>query len=190
MIWVAISGSWRISTAPENDPVRVEVNNAVVTATEILLKYGHGIVTGGALGVDFWATEKAMSCNSCGSPALKIILPTSLEIFLAHHDARAAEGKITVAAAQALRELLVAVKLAVPPARFIEMAHTVCTTHTLYDRNTQVVTQADALLAFQVNGTGGTQDAIDKAHAQDKPTRVVAFAHPTLHQRASLVPPS
>ncbi|MGH7202881.1 MAG: hypothetical protein ACREHC_00370 [Candidatus Levyibacteriota bacterium] len=49
MKWVGISGSWRIT----NKPVETDVRKAVGT----ILASNNGIVTGGALGVDYFATS-------------------------------------------------------------------------------------------------------------------------------------
>lgn len=46
---------------------------------------------------------------------------------------------------------------------------------TYYLRNQDVVNVADELLAFQVNGTAGTQDAVDKARLKGTPVVVFTF---------------
>ena len=60
MRWIAISGSWRTV----NEEVKKDVESAVRT----IIKNGDGIVTGGALGVDYVATQliwkKAILKNS------------------------------------------------------------------------------------------------------------------------------
>jgi uncharacterized phage-like protein YoqJ len=79
--WVGISGSWRY--------VLPELREAVHREVAAALAAGKNIVTGGALGTDYWATEVALSID----PArLKIILPTSLITYTAHYRTRAAEG--------------------------------------------------------------------------------------------------
>jgi predicted Rossmann fold nucleotide-binding protein DprA/Smf involved in DNA uptake len=78
MTWVAISGSWRSAPPGLPDAVRREVAAA--------LAEGKRIVAGGALGVDYWATETALGID----PArLKVILPTSLASYTAHYRRRA-----------------------------------------------------------------------------------------------------
>ena len=65
--WVGVSGSWRYALPGLREAVHKEVAAALAA--------GMSIVTGGALGTDYWATEIALSTN----PArLKAILPTSL----------------------------------------------------------------------------------------------------------------
>ena len=70
--WVGVSGSWRYALPG----LREAVHNEVAAA----LAAGKSIVTGGALGTDYWATEMALSID----PArLKVILPTSLGTYAA-----------------------------------------------------------------------------------------------------------
>ena len=80
MTWVGISGSWRY--------VMPELQEAVQTEVAAALAARKSIVTGGALGTDYWATEVALSAD----PArLKVILPTSLTTYAAHFRRRATE---------------------------------------------------------------------------------------------------
>jgi predicted Rossmann fold nucleotide-binding protein DprA/Smf involved in DNA uptake len=55
MTWVAVSGSWRHAPPGLSDAVRQEVAAA--------LRAGKSIVTGGALGVDYWAAETALNID-------------------------------------------------------------------------------------------------------------------------------
>lgn len=154
MKWVAISGSWRRSSP--------EIENDVREAVADVIQRGDGIVTGGALGVDFVATEEALKHNP-EADRIKIIIPTPLEVYAEHYRKRADEGVITFEQAEALIGLLSAVKERRADS-LVEMEHSVLNEETYYDRNTQVLEDADELLAFQVNGSLGTQDTIDKAH--------------------------
>jgi predicted Rossmann fold nucleotide-binding protein DprA/Smf involved in DNA uptake len=89
--WVGISGSWRYAPPGLRDAVRREVTAA--------LGEGKSIVTGGALGVDYWATETALSTN----PArLTVILPTTLATYISHYRRRASEGVISAQQAEDL----------------------------------------------------------------------------------------
>lgn len=154
MKWVAISGSWRRSNP--------EIENDVREAVAGVIKRGDGIVTGGALGVDFVATEEALKHNP-EADRIKIIIPTPFDIYAAHYRKRASEGVITLEQAEALIGLLSAVKQRREQS-LIEMRHSVLNEESYYDRNTQVLEDADELLAFQVNRSLGTQDTVDKAH--------------------------
>ena len=81
MRWVGVSGSWRYAPAGLEGAVRREVTAALAA--------GKSVVTGGALGVDYWAAETALSID----PArLKVILPTSLTTYAAHYQRRAQDS--------------------------------------------------------------------------------------------------
>lgn len=56
MKWVAISGSWRKTDKKVENDVRREVRKIITS--------GNGIVTGGALEVDFFATDEVLKLNS------------------------------------------------------------------------------------------------------------------------------
>ncbi|MDP2204950.1 MAG: hypothetical protein Q8K65_01435 [Alphaproteobacteria bacterium] len=155
-LWTAISGSWRTVSA--------DVEHDVRSAVADIYAQGGGIVTGGALGVDYIATDEALKHDPAAA-RLKIILPTSLTDYANHYFKRAAEGVISPKQAEDLSAQLNAVREA-NPAALVEMHYTVCTPETYYARNTAVLDAADALAAFQVNGSAGTQDTIDKARAR------------------------
>ena len=153
MKWIGISGSWR-STCPE---LERDLEREVTQ----LLDDGNGIVTGGALGVDYAATAISLEHYPDGSHT-KVILPTSLEVYTAHYLKRAKEGVITLEQAQKLIHQLETLNNlgALTLGTYTEVHK-----DTYYERNTQVVNASDELLAFQVNGSEGTQDTIDKARA-------------------------
>lgn len=153
MKWIAISGSWRKSNAVLEHDVRAAVAE--------VMKRGDGIVTGGALGVDYVATKEALSHNP-EADRIKVIIPTSLEIYAAHYRKRASEGVITAKQAELLINLLTDLQQRRRTA-LMEMSHTVLNQQTYYDRNTKVLEAASELLAFQVNNSPGTQDTINKA---------------------------
>jgi hypothetical protein len=154
MKWWAISGSWRLTNA--------EVERDVRDAVRSVINKGDGIVSGGALNVDYFATDEALTLCPSGTQ-IKIIIPTPLNVFAAHFRTRAGEGVITNEQAEVLIAQLTKVKAA---GSLIEMNHAVCNQETYYDRNSAVIDAADCLLAFHVNGSGGVQDAVDKARAR------------------------
>ena len=151
--WVGISGSWRISSPDLESDVRRDIMT--------LIRHGKGMVSGGALGVDFIATDEALRHDVTGQ-RITIILPTSLAIYRAHYRRRAAEEVITHRQAEALIAQLEEVRRR-NPSSLIEMGATVCNEETYYARNTRVVEFAHELLAYQVNGSLGTADTITKA---------------------------
>jgi hypothetical protein len=135
------------------------------------LAAGKGIVTGGALGVDYWATETALTIDSA---RLKVVLPTSLTTYATHYRRRATEGAISAQQAEELISQLETVAEAGSLIEHPERLQVVDVT-TYYLRNQDVVDVADQLLAFQVNASGGTQDTVDKARLKGIP--VVVFTY-------------
>jgi hypothetical protein len=161
--WVGISGSWRHAAPGLPDAVHREVAAA--------LTVGKSIVTGGALGVDYWATETALSID----PArLKVIIPTSLATYAAHYWRRATEGVISAQQADELIRQLDAVAQAGGLVEHPERPQVVDVT-TYYLRNQDVVDVADELLAFQVNASNGTQDTVDRAQVKGIPVTVFTY---------------
>jgi len=71
--WVAISGSWRKTNKKIENDVRKTVRK--------VLSSKKGIITGGALSVDYFATDEAIK-NDPSCKALKIYLPTTSKSFL------------------------------------------------------------------------------------------------------------
>jgi hypothetical protein len=135
------------------------------------LREGKSIVTGGALGVDYWATETTLSID----PArLKVILPTTLATYISHYRQRASQGVISAQQAEDLIGQLQAVAQAGSLLEHPERPQIVDAT-TYYLRNQDIVDVADELLAFQVNESGGTQDTIDRAQLKGIPVTVFTY---------------
>ncbi len=166
MKWTGISGSWR--------KTNLQVEEDVREAVHYIVDCGGGIVTGGALGVDYIATDEA-SKYDLRAEQIKIILPTSLEIFCAHFFNRAHDGVVSRQQALSIANQLNGVKSRNPDA-VIEMDYIVCTPETYYARNQKVIDACDELLAFHVNESQGVQDAIDRAKDQVKPVTVKKYA--------------
>jgi hypothetical protein len=165
MKWIGISGSWRIEAPGIADDVRREVR--------AVIERGDGIVTGGALSVDFIATKTALAADYTGK-SVKVILPTSLSDYIAHYRQRASEGVITGARAEALIAQLQQVKAC---GSLVENpTHSIVDQTTYYLRNLEVVKASDELLAFIVNGSAGVQDTIDKAREAGKVVTVFAYS--------------
>lgn len=93
MQWIGITGSWR------NTPAKLQIDLAK-TISQIISR-GYGLVTGGALGVDYLAVEQWLS-QKADLGKLKIFLPTDAKIYFKHYRNRAAEGIITSAQAENL----------------------------------------------------------------------------------------
>ena len=164
MKWIGITGSWRKSCPELEADLKREVTAA--------LRDGAGIVSGGALGVDYIATELALLHAPDGS-RLKVFLPSSLDIYAAHYLKRANEGVITTAQAEALIQQLEAVSGL--GSMTVNTEQTELNETTYYLRDTEVVNASNELLAFQVNASAGTQDTIDKARQRKIPTKVFRY---------------
>ena len=154
--WVAISGSWAITSKDVENDVRHNVRD--------ILKNSGGIVTGGALNVDSFATDEVIKFNpEC--KYIKIFLPTTLKIYSAHYKKRAKEGVITLKQAEDLIAQLEYVKRVNPKAIIENKTNKIVDKKTYFERNMEVVKAADELYAFHVieSTGGGTQDTIEKA---------------------------
>src|SRR3989338_4980118 len=160
--WVGISGGWR--------KINQEVEKkARETVREIILR-GDGIVSGGALGVDFVALDEALKQNSTDE-RIKIFLPTSFEIYAAHYRKRAKEGVITGKQAESLISQLTILKN-INSSALIEGSAEIVNTETYYQRNSLVVEAIDELIAFHIISESsqglGVNDTIQKANQKEK----------------------
>lgn len=156
MKWYGITGSWRQTSTEVEQDVRKIVREVI--------ERGDGIVSGGALNVDYFATDEALRAGATGHQ-LRIIIPSSLDQYARHYRTRAEEGVITNEQAEDLITQLNEVR---DKNGLIEMNHTEMNIDTYFDRNTAVVEASDELLAFQVNDSQGVQDTIDKASRVNK----------------------
>ena len=165
---IAISGSWRTVDAVVESDVRQCVRE--------ICGRGDSVVTGGALGVDFIATDEVLKITPV-HPAILIYLPTPLVVFYAHFRARAAEGVITPDTAETLIHQIDQVHRA-NPAAIIEGPFDRCNPETYHTRNGWIIDAANELCAFHVNESEGVQDAVDKAHARGIPVRHYRYTIP------------
>src|SRR4030042_2284118 len=126
--WVGISGSWAITTKEIEKDVREVVRDVI--------KKGGGIVTGGALNVDSFATDEAIKIDpKC--KRLKIFLPVTLKLYSAHYRKRAREGVITEKQAENLITQLEYVRRTNPQAIIENKINKVVDKTTYFERNTE-----------------------------------------------------
>jgi predicted Rossmann fold nucleotide-binding protein DprA/Smf involved in DNA uptake len=154
--WAAISGSWAITDRKIEKDVRKYVRK--------IIKSGMGIVTGGALNVDSFATDESIKIDpSCNH--IKIFLPTTLKIYAAHYRKRAKEGVITTKQAENLISQLENIKKINPNAIIENKINKEVNKTTYFERNTKIVEASDELYVFHaIESTGGgTSDTIEKA---------------------------
>jgi hypothetical protein len=166
MKWIAISGSWRLTNSEVEKDVRKEVSK--------IIKSGDGIVSGGALNVDYFATDEAMKHNP-SFKQIKIFLPSTLPLYAKHYRMRAGEGAISDAQADQLIEQLSVLKSINAESIIENLENTDIDKKAYFDRNMDVVKAADELLAFQVNKSEGVQDTINKAIALKIPVRLFEY---------------
>lgn len=119
---------------------------------------------GGATGVDYFAMDEALMLFPDASH-LKVIIPTNLQNYIHDYRTNWCKDPVTPTAIDTLEELLTRLK-SVRPEHFVEMPFNHDITQEHYDlRHNEEVAVSDAVYAFQVNKSTGTQDTIDKAKA-------------------------
>ena len=97
MKWYGITGSWRVTSRQVESDVRATVRD--------IISQENGIVTGGALNVDWFAVDEAMKLNeTCDQ--IKICLPVEFETYIKHYHMRALEGVISDSQADQLERQL------------------------------------------------------------------------------------
>jgi hypothetical protein len=151
MEWWGISGSWRLTSA--------EVERDVRQSVRAIIDCRSGIVSGGALNVDYFATDEALKLCPSGHQ-IKIIIPTSLDVYAEHFRRRAKENVISI---EQVEDLIAQLEKIKNIGSLQEMSFDACNEITYYARNTAVINASTALLAFQVNNSVGVQDTINKA---------------------------
>lgn len=164
--WVGISGSWRKTNK--------EVENDVREVVRDIIKGGNGIVTGGALNVDYFATDEALKLDP-EATCIKVCLPVTLKKYRRHYRKRANEGVIAHWQAEKLISQLANLKKRNSNALIENLKNKVVNKDTYFERNSKVVEVSDEIIAFQVNESEGVQDTIDKARAEDKPVWVKEY---------------
>ena len=166
MKWIGITGSWRATSK--------EVETHVRSTVRAIINNDDGIVTGGALNVDYFATDEALKLNPRATQ-IKVFLPVTLELYAKHYKKRAVEGIITTQQSEDLIKQLTNLKQANPNALIEDKGNTSLTKETYYGRNTNIVDNSDEIYAFQVNDSKGTQDTIDKTRKQGKKVRIKKY---------------
>lgn len=163
--WIGISGSWRSTTPKIEQDVRKTAKNIVLE--------GNGIVSGGALNVDYQATDEVLKLNR--PQQVKIFLPTPLDTHAHHYRKRAQEKAITEQQAEDLISQLTLLKNLNPQGLIENPINAEVNEKTYFERNSEVINASDELVAFQVNNSPGTQDAIDKAKTKGIPVKIHSY---------------
>jgi len=167
---VGISGGWRATNEEIEESVRSQVRE--------IIGRGDGIVSGGALGVDYLALDEALQDNPAAD-RIKIFLPVPLESYATHYCQRAEESVISREQAENLIKQLSALKRINPAALLEDTDTNMVNQATYYRRNSAVVEAADELIAFRIRSAAseglGTKDTVDKARAKGIPVKVYEF---------------
>ncbi|HLC91510.1 MAG TPA: hypothetical protein VJC09_00495 [Candidatus Saccharimonadales bacterium] len=166
MNWIGISGSWRYSLPQLEQDVRRKVT--------AIVKRGDGIVTGGALGVDFIATARVLEVNPSLNQ-LKVIIPTDLTSYLTHYRKQAQKAAISGQQSEKLASQLMFVQKTRPEALIEGQTGLRVTEQTYLARNKRIAEASDSLIAFQVNNSTGTGQTIDHARKLGKPVTLFAY---------------
>ena len=173
MKWIGISGGWRET----NQKIENEVRNVV----REIMQRGDGIVSGGALNVDYIVLDEALKHDS-KAERIKIFLPTTLEKYAEHYRKHASLGTVTSEQAENLINQLMRLKQ-INPSALIENPDTNFTEETkknmYYERNSKIVEASDELIAFHIKTEAsqglGTMDTIEKAKAKGIPVKVFSY---------------
>lgn len=163
--WIGISGSWRATNSEIEHDVRTKVKDIIMA--------GNGIITGGALSVDYQAVDEALKLSK--PEHIKVFLPTTLSTYANHYRKRAEEGVITKEQVENLIAQLTTLQKQNPSGVVENPNITIVDTTTYYQRNQAVVDASDELIAFQVNNSRGIQDAIDKAKVKGIPVTIYSY---------------
>ncbi|HRH24989.1 MAG TPA: hypothetical protein PLQ20_01465 [Candidatus Paceibacterota bacterium] len=165
MKWIAIAGGWRKT----NDQVDREVRSEI----KKIFSDGNGIISGGALGVDYIALDEALK-NDQEALRIKIFIPSTFEIYKNHFLSRASEGVITIKQASDLIEQIAKLK-SINPGALIEGPDKILNQESYFRRITEIIKNSDELIAFHINKTEGTQDTIEKAAIKNIPIKVFSY---------------
>lgn len=173
MKWIGISGGWRKANQ--------EIEHNVRQVVKEIMQRGDGIISGGALNVDFIALDEALK-YSPRAERIKIFLPTTLEKYAEHYRKHACLKTITLEQAKDLIDQLTKLKQ-INPKALIENPDTNFIEETkkfmYYERNSRVVDASDELIAFRIKTETskgmGTGDTIEKANKKGIPVKVFNY---------------
>ncbi len=158
MKWIAISGSWRITTD--------EIERLVREDVAAFMRLGDGLVSGGAVGVDLVALEEAMVHDRMAE-RIKIFLPTMLELFSEHMRNRVVENIVSDRETERLIHKLEELKSINADSLVEGNASIPITREAYYQRNSMIVENADEMHSFRVvselSQGLGTDAAVRKA---------------------------
>lgn len=160
---IAIAGGWK----EINEQVRNDVHASV---SEIMAR-GDGIICGGALGVDFEAVQAALEIDP-NADRIQVLIPSELAYYILDLEKDVENG---LATKEAVHALIAQLTLLQDRGALIEGFETVLSKETYFRRIDDIIESADALVAFHINETEGTQRTIDGAHKKGIPVEVHTY---------------
>jgi hypothetical protein len=171
MKWILFTGTWRLTNT--------EVEHDVRTAAREVFSHSDGLVTGGATGVDYYATDEWLKHDPTCS-RIRIFIPAKLDHFISDYRNNWKHAPVTDEAINEVERVLRYIQEH-NPAAILEIKKTEGDiTQEEYDlRHNEEVTFSDEVCAFQVNKSTGTGDTITKAKAAGLPV--------TLHKEYSIL---
>lgn len=154
MKWYCISGSWRRT----NKAVKADVEST----TNKILEENNGIILGGALGVDYIATQWILDKGNPESQ-LQVFLPIELNEYCEHFFDSLEKYKISRDQADRITDQLLKVKRLAPQAIHDQTPFTQANQESYYARITQQIEACNGLYVYRVNNSAGTGFAIQEA---------------------------
>lgn len=152
MKWIIFTGTWRLTNEEVERDVREAVRN--------VLEQGDAIITGGALGVDWYCMDEAL-IHDPEMKRLLVIIPGTLEQYIEHFHNALDVGTISKSSFTSLEHTLREIHNRNPKA-ILELPYEEITDKEYFQRDQEEVDRADAIYAFQVNNSVGAQDTIDR----------------------------
>jgi hypothetical protein len=165
MKWIAIAGTWWKTNN--------EIEKTVRETVRSIIARGDGIISGGALGVDYIALDEALKHNPTAEQ-IKIFIPSSLELYREHFIQKHKEETISSEQAQMLIAQLEGLEK-INLKALIEGPEKILSKEAYFNAITTIIDASGELIAFQVNHSEGTQYAIDKAYEKGIPVKVFSY---------------
>ncbi len=166
MKWVSIGGSWRKMNRQLEEDVR--------KATRKIMGSGNGMISGGALGVDYIATDEALKLDPTAK-RIKIFLPTTIEIYIQYYREKAKEGIITEKQAEDLAAQLKRTKISNPSSVIENKKNKIVNKNTYAQRDSAIIKLADEAISFLVNQSPAMKENIKKIHQRGIPSKVFTY---------------
>jgi len=156
MRWIGISGSRTMDDRVVAD-IKYDIGE--------IMRRGDGLVAGGALGVDFHATQEALKGNPAAD-RIRVIIPSRLATYREYFDRQlrgpSRNNSTSPAKVISLFQQLNALK---SKGALVELSHVRVGTDSFHARNRAIVECSDELRAYCVNHSSGTTYTIRQAEA-------------------------